>query len=138
MRTSSRALAAILFLASGCAGGTEPAARPSPQQTAAPVEDELPADCEDAAGPRTVSITAVDNEFEPFCVTVSADQRFEVTNEGISRHTFTIRETEIDLRLRPGATASTGPIGDSIEPGSGEQEFFCTLHPSMVGYFAVE
>jgi plastocyanin len=137
MQTSRIVVAAIALLVSGCAGGGGPAARPSPEPTSAPVEDELPPDCQDATGPRSVAITAVDNEFEPFCVMVGPDQRFEVTNEGTSRHTFTIRDTDIDLGLRPGATASTGPIGESVEPGSGENEFFCTIHPSMVGYFAV-
>ena len=130
------ALEAALLLGTACAG-TEPPpnARPGGEATSSP-EDELPTGCQDAKGTATVAIAAVDNEFEPFIV--SADQRFRVTNEGISKHSFTIRETAIDLPLGPGERGTTGAIGDEIAAGSGEQEFFCTFHPSMVGYFAVE
>lgn len=132
-------LGAALLLGAACAAGTEPPseARPGSEATSSP-EDELPAGCQDATGTPTVAITAVDNEFEPFCVIVSPDQRFRVTNEGISKHSFTIRDTAIDLTLGPGDRGATGAIGDQVAAGSGEQEFFCTFHPSMVGYFAVE
>jgi plastocyanin len=139
--SAPRSRAPVMCLAvalAACGGGSPPSEPAAPADPQTSPTDELPPDCKDSTGTPIVAITAVDNEFEPFCVIVSADQRFEVTNEGISRHTFTIRDSDIDIRLKPGAEATTGPIGEVAEPGSGEQEFGCLIHPSMVGYFAVE
>jgi len=70
----------------------------------------------------------LDFEFAPLCLEVAGDS-ISIANLGEAPHTFTIPETDIDVRLDPGASDDIA-IGD-LTPGL--YEVRCTLHPQMLG-----
>jgi plastocyanin len=120
------ALSMVLLLAScgGGDGGGGGGARPT-STDAGPS-----ADCVEST-----EITAVDNEFEPICAIAATGDELTVTNEGSAPHTFTIDGTDVDEDLAPGdETTAAVPEGLEVEA---ENEFHCTIHPSMVGYLYV-
>ncbi len=118
------ALSIVLLLASCGGGDGGRGARPT-STDAGPS-----ADCVE-----TTEITAVDNEFEPICVIAATGDELSVTNEGSAPHTFTIDGTDVDEDLPPGSEATAAvPEGLEVEA---ENEFHCTIHPSMVGYMYV-
>jgi plastocyanin len=126
----------VSFLAVACAGQSQegsPRTGTTKAQPAAP-----PAGCAETGG-GTLKVLAVDNEFKPTCLAVSADQEILVKHEGTYTHTFTIGEEEafrtpflIDLEdIESGDRVRTGPIGDIAE--SGTYPFFCKFHGGMQG-----
>ncbi len=77
-----------------------------------------------------------DNSYEPPCFTVSAQQSLEVRNEGQAPHTLTSDVIDLDVRVDPGQTGETEPIGRIFtEPGT--YDFHCTLHAGMSGELTV-
>jgi plastocyanin len=137
--TAAAAVAALL--AAGCSGGETRGAgesRPASEAQAAAVPDELPPGCVEAGG-GTLKVVAIDNEFEPTCVSVSGDQEILVKHEGTYTHSFTIGAEEafrtpflLDIDpIESGERVRTGPISASVEPGT--YPFFCKFHAGMQG-----
>ncbi len=118
------ALSIVLLLASCGGGDGGRGARPT-STDAGPS-----ADCVE-----TTEITAVDNEFEPICVIAATGDELSVANEGAAPHTFTISGTDVDEDLPPGSEI-TAAVPEGLDVGA-ENEFHCTIHPSMVGYMYV-
>jgi plastocyanin len=129
------AAAVASLLAAGCSGGE---ARPAGEGQAAAAPDEPPAGCAKAGG-GTLKVVAIDNEFEPTCLSVSGEQEILVKHEGTYTHSFTIGAEEafrtpflLDIDpIESGERVGTGPISDSVEPGT--YPFFCKFHAGMQG-----
>ncbi len=129
MRTT---LTALLVLATACAGGRGGTGGHRRAEPTDPATAEGPAaDCVE-----TTDVIAVDNEFEPICVIATSGTELTVTNEGAADHTFTIRDTDVDVLLEPRAE-ETVAVPEELEAGA-EHEFHCEFHPTMVGYLYVE
>jgi plastocyanin len=124
-RISILGMAAVLLTACGGSGGGGGGdARPADTATGPS------ADCVE-----TTDITAVDNSFEPICLTAATGDELTITNDGAAPHTFTIEGTDVDENLQPGdQVTATVPEGLEVEA---ETEFHCTIHPGMVGYLYV-
>jgi plastocyanin len=125
-------LAAMVVLATACGGdggGGDGARRAQPTDQTA--EEGPAADCVE-----TSDVVAVDNEFEPICVIATRGDQLTVISEGSAQHTFTIRDTDVDVLLDPGDEENVEVPGE-LEAGA-EHEFNCRFHPTMVGYLYVE
>lgn len=112
---------AVLALLGACSSSPEPAAQPS-------------TDAQGADGGSSSEITAVDNEFDPTELTLTAGEEVTVTftNNGETVHTFTSEELGFDTgNVEPGSSAEatfTAPEEDT--------PFVCTIHEAsddMVG-----
>ena len=120
----------MLVLAAACGGGGG-GGTPQGQPTDVATDSGPAADCVE-----TTDIVAVDNDFEPICVIASTGAEVTLTNEGQAQHTFTIRDTDVDVLLEPGAEENA-TVPEELEANA-EHEFHCEFHPSMVGYLYVE
>jgi plastocyanin len=122
-----RILAAMLVLATACGGGGGDGSGSQAAEPTDPATAEGPAaDCVE-----TTDVVAVDNEFQPICVIATTGTELTVTSEGAADHTFTIRDTDVDVLLEPGAE-ETVAVPEELEAGA-EHEFHCEFHPTMVG-----
>lgn len=103
-----------------CPSGT-PAASPaaSPAADATPCPEATP-----GAGGEGVSVEAGDIYFAPEEITIPADTDVTVTisNVGMTLHTFTIDELDIDIEIEPGATGEA-----TINAPAGEYEYYCSV-----------
>ena len=85
-----------------------------------------------AGGGDSISLSAVDNEFEPAELSVgSGEITVDFTNDGETVHTFTSEELGFDSgNVDPGESASV-----TFTAPDGPIEFVCTIHEStgMVG-----
>lgn len=85
------------------------------------------------SGAQTVSVTMIDNAFDPLSVTVPADTTLTWVNQGLAVHTVTSDTGDRDSGLvLPGGTFSlrftqTGTVA-----------YRCLLHPEMKGTVVVE
>jgi plastocyanin len=68
----------------------------------------------------------LDFEFAPACLEVTGDT-VSLRNDGAVGHTFTIPDTEIDVRVEAGEEGSADLGGLA----AGTYEVICTLHPQM-------
>jgi plastocyanin len=134
-------VAVASLLAVGCSGGETRRAgeeRPGGEGRVAAAPDGPPAGCLEAGG-GALEVVAIDNEFEPTCISVSGDQEILVKHEGTYTHSFTIGAEEafrtpflLDIDpIESGERVRTGPISDSVEPGT--YPFFCKFHAGMQG-----
>jgi plastocyanin len=81
----------------------------------------------------TTKVTMVDFAFEPGCVAVSKGATVTVTNRGAVTHTYTVKGTDVSVRIDSGHTQ---PVSlDGIAPGT--YTVVCTIHPQMVGALKV-
>jgi plastocyanin len=82
------------------------------------------------------TIRLVNNEFVPSCFTASASQSLTLVNEDAGLHSFTIRDTPIDVDIRGEETLDLDPISGLVEPGT--YELICKYHlPGMTGEVTV-
>ncbi len=86
------------------------------------------------SGGSEISLSAVDNEFEPTTLEVPAGEEVTVnfTNDGETVHTFTSDELEFDSGNVEGGDSKTV----TFTAPDGEVEFVCTIHAEsddMVG-----
>ena len=115
-RRWSLALALLAVVASACGGGSDGGGE----------------DCADLSTQgETFGVTIADFAYDPSCFTASASQGIRVTNEDEAPHTFTLRDTEIDLDVPAGETVEGAPATGILEPGT--YELICTYHPEMTG-----
>ena len=113
----------VLLVTGACSGGSEPAAE----------------NTSTGGSGTTASVSAVDNEFDPSDLALTAGEEVTVTftNDGETAHTFTSRELGFDTgTVEAGASADvtfTAPDGDT--------PFVCRLHEAsddMVGTITVK
>ena len=86
-------------------------------------------------GGDAVTLTALDFEFEPTDLTVSAGGSVELVNDGEAEHNLTVEGTDVDEDVAAGETV-TVDLGD-VEAGT--YEFVCEYHADqMTGTLTVE
>ena len=123
----------IALLTAACGGDTaDPVAEQSAEPSAEPTQTEeaIPSDCEEVT-----EVSMVGIEFEPRCAAVSGTE-VTVTNDSEALHSFTIRATDIDVDVQPGAT-ETVDVSGAVTPGE-LTEFYCKYHAPMVGDLVVQ
>jgi plastocyanin len=96
--------------------------------------DDDDSESEEAGGEEnTVAVTAEDTAFSPTTATAEAGEvYFEITNKDSVKHTFTIDDTDVDIKLDPDGT---GEAEADFEAGT--YEWHCTIHSSMKGTLTV-
>ena len=87
-----------------------------------------------ARGPAVVrrNVRIVDNDFAPRSLTIEAGQAVRWTNAGAIPHTVTANDGTFDSGL-----IETQGSFDLVFAEEGSYEYFCTLHPDMVGIVEV-
>ena len=122
------------------------ATREAPPPGATPEEGEgtttageaTPVDGGETAAAITVEVVSHDIFFEPAEVTIpaNADVTFELPNEGVTAHNFSIDALGISVDLAPGATEEI-----VVNAPAGEYEFYCNVpghkQAGMVGTLTV-
>lgn len=84
-------------------------------------------DAPECASPTSgAEMQLLDFEFAPTCLEVTGDT-VSLPNDGETLHTFTIPDTEIDVRVEAGEEGSADLGGLA----AGTYEVICTLHPQM-------
>lgn len=81
----------------------------------------------------SVAVEIIDLDYEPRTVTVQAGTEVLWTNTGIAPHTVTARDGSFTSEL-----LQTGGQYRRVFDRAGSYEYFCTLHPDMVGTVIVE
>lgn len=81
--------------------------------------------------PKTVSIAIADIAFVPLEVTARVGDTIEWTNKDIFDHTGTARDGAWDVAVEPGKS------GRVVVKAAGTMEYYCKLHPTMVGKIVV-
>jgi plastocyanin len=114
-RVTIGVVAAALLVLASCSGGGGGAAK-----------------CDQPSAGNVV--TAVDFDFTPACLQVMSGAQINVVNGSGTLHTFTVKETDIDVSLDPGARRTVDLSGLA----AGTYEVVCTLHPQMVGGLKVQ
>ncbi len=75
----------------------------------------------------TTSVEMADFSYTPGCVAADAGTTLELRNTGDAPHTFTVKETDIDVNVDAGGTGTADLAGVA----AGTYEVVCTLHPQM-------
>jgi plastocyanin len=82
------------------------------------------------------TIRMSNNQFVPSCFTARASQTLTLVNEDAALHSFTMRDTPIDVDVRGDETLNLDPVGGIVEPGT--YELICRYHlPGMTGQVTV-
>ncbi len=84
-------------------------------------------------GSEDVAVDVVDLAYRPATVTVPVGTRVLWTNTGVAPHTVTARDQSFTSEL-----LETGDSYARVFDQAGRFEYFCTLHPNMVGWVLVE
>jgi plastocyanin len=114
----------IVLSGDGASSGGQESATPTPVETSL---DETAASAA-SAGSTTAEVSVVDLDYEPRSISVDTGTTIRWVNNGDLPHTVTAGNEVFDS----GIMASGAMIEwTSSEPGT--FEYFCTLHPSMVG-----
>jgi plastocyanin len=108
MRTARVALLTLITLLPACQG-----------------EDATTEPCADPVAATTVELA--DFAFRPDCVSVDAASTIGLENTGDAPHTFTVADTDLDVKLDPG-TSDEISFG-TVDPGT--YPVTCTFHPQM-------
>jgi len=90
-----------------------------------------PSNCTPSAPTQTVQLQ--DFDFSPTCIGAPAGTRLVLQNTGAAKHTFTVRNTSIDVSVDPGAGSEVQLTG--IAPGT--YPVVCTIHPQMTATLVV-
>ena len=108
------AAVALALVIAGCAGSDPHAGHGAQEQLAEPV-----------AGASEVAVTAVDIDFLPDTLQLTAGEplNLTVTNEGEALHDFTLDASDVHLNVEPGDSRTTSLTVD--EPG--QYEAMCTV-----------
>jgi len=84
-----------------------------------------PATCESPSATTTVDMQ--NSTFAPGCVSTAAGQTLTLRNADDTPHTFTVKGTDIDVKIEGGQTASASLAG--VAPGT--YAVTCLYHPQM-------
>lgn len=91
------AVAAVVFVVSGCGGGADKGAAPAPVASKAP-----------AAAGTVLEVTGAEFAFTPATLKASPGKTtIRFTNKGVVEHDFTIDALKIKISAAPGKTAET-------------------------------
>jgi plastocyanin len=74
-----------------------------------------------------------DFSFEPTCVQAATGAALTLDNSGSAEHSFTVKETGINVDVNAGATGTASLDGIA----AGTYTVVCTFHPQMVGALRV-
>jgi plastocyanin len=108
MRTARVALLTLVTLLPACQG-----------------QDATTEPCPNPLTATTVELA--DFAFRPDCVSVDAASTIELENTGEAPHTFTVTDTDLDVKLDPGTSDEISFGG--VDPGT--YSVTCTFHPQM-------
>jgi len=75
----------------------------------------------------TTTVDMQGSSFAPACVTATADRTLTLVNADDTPHTYTVKDTEVDVKIEGFATAQA-PLG-GIAPGT--YAVTCLYHPQM-------
>jgi plastocyanin len=75
----------------------------------------------------TTTVDVAQNAFSPACVVATGTSTLSVVNHDDTPHTFTVKDTNVDVQLDAGGTAQAALSG--IAPGV--YDVICTYHPQM-------
>jgi plastocyanin len=78
-------------------------------------------------------VTIQNFAFHPDCFTATASATFTVNNKDTTTHTFTVKGTDVDITVSNGSSAH----GDLSGVTPGTYDFFCKIHPTMIGQMIV-
>lgn len=81
----------------------------------------------------TQTVTVKDFAFDPVCVSATAGTTLTIANAGAVPHSYTVKDTGVNLTLDPGDSGTADLAG--IAPGT--YAVVCTYHPQMVGALKV-
>jgi plastocyanin len=81
----------------------------------------------------TETVTLKDFAFDPACVSATAGSTLTITNTGGAPHSYTVKDTGVNVTLDPGDSGTADLTG--IAPGT--YAVTCTYHPQMVGALKV-
>ena len=81
--------------------------------------------------PKTVTVTMADVGFAPPAVTARVGDTLAWVNKDIFDHTGTARNGTFDVAIEPGKS------GQTVLKSEGTIEYYCKLHPTMVGQVVV-
>ena len=81
--------------------------------------------------PKTVTVTMQDIGFSPAEVTARVGDTVEWVNKDVFDHTATARSGPWDVAV------DTGKTGKVVLAATGPVEYYCKLHPNMVGKITV-
>ena len=84
-----------------------------------------PPACDDPTSTTTVDMQ--DSAFQPACVATEADATLQLVNHDDTTHTFTVRGTDVDVKVEGGQTADASLAAVP----TGTYEVFCLYHPEM-------
>jgi plastocyanin len=89
----------------------------------------------DGGGDGALTLTMVDNAFEPVDLTAPAGAEVSLVNDGAAVHNLTVEGSEIDVDV---AAGETGTATLDLDPG--EYRTFCEYHEAqgMEGTLTVE
>lgn len=91
-----------------------------------------PPRCDDPVAGTNVDMT--DFEYAPACVEASNGETLNVSNSGDILHTFTVRDTDLDLRVEAGSSGELTVEG--LTTGT-TYAVICTLHSNMTAALKV-
>ena len=82
-----------------------------------------------------VTLTMVDNAFEPADLTAPSGAEVSLVNNGAAEHNLTVEGSDIDVDVAPGETGTA-----TLELDAGEYRTFCSYHEAqgMEGTLTVE
>jgi plastocyanin len=83
----------------------------------------------DLTGDNPFSVTIAGFAFSPNCFKAASASAITVTNEDSAAHTFTLKETPVDVKLSGGDTFN----GESAGLAPGTYDLVCLIHPQMTG-----
>ena len=90
-----------------------------------------PAACDARSATTTIDIQ--NNAFAPACVGAKAGAMLSIVNHDDTPHTFTVKNTSLNVKIDAGATASAALTG--IAPGT--YAVICAYHPQMTATLQV-
>ena len=81
----------------------------------------------------TQDVTLKDFAFDPVCVSATAGTTLTIANAGAVPHSYTVKDTGVNLTLDPGDSGTADLTGIA----AGTYAVVCTYHPQMVGALKV-
>lgn len=117
--------AALALVLAACGGPSAPAGQAGPEESHGEGHQAQEEVAEPVEGAPEVSVTALDIDFEPATLELTAGEPVNVTvvNDGGILHDFTLEEAGVHVNVEPGQSATTAVTVD--EPGS--YQAICTV-----------
>ena len=81
----------------------------------------------------TTTVDMQNSTFTPSCVSTTAGQTLTLHNADDTPHTFTVKGTDVDVKIDGGLTAEASLVGVA----AGTYAVSCLYHPQMTGSLQV-